>query len=133
MIIWSIPMPRLIRRAPLSERLKNYLNPLDFLLWLSEELNGLNWDEYKEWSVPAGLTVHLTFLIARANTGAQQEQWDDDVFGDYEGKYGSGWFSWLVSNIYVVLALHNIACSNAFPYFLAVFLHSLYAFDILLR
>ena len=90
-------MPRLVRRAPLSERLKNYLNPLDFLLWLSEELNGLDWDEYKEWSVPIGLGVNLIFLVARANTSAQHEQWDDDIFGDYEGKHGSGWMKWLVN------------------------------------
>ena len=91
-------MPKLVRRAPLSERLKNYLNPLDFLLWLSEELNGLDWDEYKEWSVPAGLAVNLIFLIARANISLHQEHWDDDIFGDSEGKYGSGWFNSLVSS-----------------------------------
>ena len=102
-------MPRLVRRAPLSERLKNYLNPLDFLLWLSEELNGLDWDEYKEWSVPIGLGVNLIFLVARANTSAQHEQWDDDIFGDYEGKYGSGWLKWLVSIIATYIPFLSIA------------------------
>ena len=115
-------MPKLVRRAPLSERLKNYLNPLDFLLWLSEELNDLDWDEYKEWSVPAGLAVNLIFLIARANTSAQREQLDDDIFGDYEGKYGSGWFKWLVSDDAICLHycrfqslmcfIYSIQCSS---------------------
>ncbi|KAI5301073.1 hypothetical protein KEM56_001994 [Ascosphaera pollenicola] len=44
-------MPRLVRRQPFLERLKSYLNPLDFLLWLSEELDTRDWELWvKDWA-----------------------------------------------------------------------------------
>ncbi|KAL5348377.1 hypothetical protein ACLOAV_006859 [Pseudogymnoascus australis] len=49
-------MPRLVRRKPLGERLKAYLNPLDFLLYVSEEL------ETSEWDTARILTTLLTLL-----------------------------------------------------------------------
>lgn len=91
-------MPRLVRRAPLSERLKAYMNPWDFLLWLSEELNGNDWDDFqKQWATPIGLGMNLVFMIARANTGASGSVQGDDVFGDSEVRGGSGWLTWFVS------------------------------------
>lgn len=92
-------MPPLIRRAPLSERVKALLNPYDFLLWLSEELHESAWDEaLKEWTVPIGVAANLVFMIARANSGnSSSSSRRDDVFGDFDGRGGSGWFAWLVS------------------------------------
>jgi hypothetical protein len=90
-------MPRLIRRQPLVERIKAYLNPADFLLWLSEELESHGWDQLeKEWAIPIGLLLNLTFLVARANSYGTTGSYDD-VFGD--SKNGAGWFSWLVGTI----------------------------------
>jgi hypothetical protein len=85
-------MPRLIRRKPLAERLQAYLNPLDFLLWLSEEFETREWDT-KEVANPLGLALNFLLLIARANTGRRRADLDD-VFGDGEG---NGWGSALVS------------------------------------
>ena len=88
-------MPRLIRRQPLVERIKAYLNPADFLLLLSEELESHGWDQFeKEWAIPIGFTLNLTFIVARANIRGASGSYDD-VFGD-SGKE-AGWFSWLVS------------------------------------
>ena len=93
-------MPRLVRRAPLLERIKAYLNPLDFLLWLSEEVDSNDWDEFhRQYSTPIGLTFNLVFLIARANGGVGRGGGGmDDVFGDDGGRpgRGAGWLGWFV-------------------------------------
>lgn len=88
-------MPRLVRRAPLLERIKSSLNPLDFLLWLSEELDSSDWDEFqRSYSIPLGLGLNFVFLIARANASRSRRNGFDDVFGEDSG--GSGWLSWFV-------------------------------------
>lgn len=90
-------MPRLIRRVPLVERIKGYLDPADFLLWLSEELESRGWDQLeKEWAIPIGFGLNLFFLIARANSRGRTGGYDD-VFGD--SRSAAGWSSWLVSVI----------------------------------
>ncbi|KAI9824042.1 MAG: hypothetical protein M1832_002110 [Thelocarpon impressellum] len=64
-------MPRLVRRQPLADRIKAYLNPWDFLLWLSEEVDSNDWDEFqRSYATPLGLVCNLVFLIARSNSGA---------------------------------------------------------------
>jgi hypothetical protein len=87
-------MPRLVRRRPLLERLQAYLNPLDFLLWVSEEIETRDWDD-QSFSNPVGAALNFVFLLARANSGPSRSN-RDDVFGD--GNTGPGWFSWLVSD-----------------------------------
>lgn len=88
-------MPRLVRRRPLTERIKSYLNPLDFLLWLSEEIDTNDWDQFeKDWALPLGVLLNVVFLIARANSRPNSSRASDDVFGD-DG--GAPWLSWLVS------------------------------------
>jgi len=88
-------MPKLVRRQPLIERIRDYLNPIDFLIWLSEEIDSNGWDQLeKEWAIPIGFGLNLVFLIARANSGGRRASYDD-VFGD--DRSGSGWLSWLVS------------------------------------
>lgn len=90
------PRTRLVRRAPLTDRVKAYLNPYDFLLWLSEELTGNDWEEFnKQWALPLGIALNIIFVLARANSTRPS---DDDVFGDNTARFGSGWLSWLVSN-----------------------------------
>jgi hypothetical protein len=88
-------MPRLVRRQPLLERIKSYLNPLDFLLSLSEEFDSHDWDQWaKDWAVPLGVGLNLIFLIARANIRGNGGRIQDDVFGDH---VGTSWLSWFVS------------------------------------
>ncbi|GME65523.1 hypothetical protein GTA08_BOTSDO09057 [Neofusicoccum parvum] len=80
-------MPPLIRRRPLSERIKAYLDPYDWLLWLSEEINGNDLDEaLKDWVYPIGVAVNLVFMVARANSGGESYEGSDDVFGDYTAR-----------------------------------------------
>lgn len=87
--------PRLIRRRPLAERIKTYLNPLDFLLWLSEELDSNEWAQWKlKWAIPIGVALNVLFLIARANSVQSTRGKGDDVFADDEGY--AGWLAWVV-------------------------------------
>jgi hypothetical protein len=85
------PKQRLVRRKPWDQRVKDYLNPQDFLLWLSEEIETREWDT-KGLANWVGGSLNFVFLIARANSGAQNNG-VDDVFGD---NGGAGWFSWFV-------------------------------------
>lgn len=88
---------RRIRRAPLSDRVKAYLNPWDFLLWLSEEINDSEWQEVcTQWATPAGIVINIVFMIARANVGGDDAARGDEVFGDYNERFGSGWLAWFV-------------------------------------
>jgi hypothetical protein len=97
-------MPKYVRREPLADRLKNYLNPYDFLLWLSEELEANGWDQLeKEWATPIGLTLNLVFIIAKANT-RQSTAGYDDVFGDVQG---IAWTAWLVSEPEIATPLQD--------------------------
>ncbi|KAM0328107.1 hypothetical protein ACHAQA_005510 [Verticillium albo-atrum] len=72
-------MPRMVRRKPWSERVKAMLNPMDFLLWVSEELETRDWDS-KALGTKLGLVFNFVFLIARANCAASEAH--DDVFSD---------------------------------------------------
>ncbi|GAB7340043.1 hypothetical protein MBLNU457_6542t1 [Dothideomycetes sp. NU457] len=105
-------MPPLIRRKPLSERLKDYLNPYDLLLWLSEELHESALEEaLQDWALPIGAGANLIFIIARANSGLSNTARRDDVFGDFDGRGGSGWLGWFASFTAHLLAL--LAVMNA--------------------
>ena len=89
------PHRRLVRRQPLSERLKSYLNPYDFLLWLSEELETSDWEQWqREWGTFIGIGTNFVMLVARANCGGRSRSYDD-VFGDEPS--GTSLLSWLVS------------------------------------
>ncbi|KAJ5081767.1 Protein of unknown function DUF2418 [Penicillium alfredii] len=100
-------MPRLVRRRPLAERIQSYLNPWDFLLWLSEEMDASDWDQReKEWALPTGIMINVVFLIARANSRSSGSKAIDDVFGEEEGV---PWLSWLASFVVHLLALGSAA------------------------
>jgi hypothetical protein len=86
-------MPRLIRRRPLWERTRDYLNPADWLLWASEEIETADWDN-KQFATPLSFGLHLVLLIARANSGRSTKYGGDDVFGD--DYPGTGWLSYIV-------------------------------------
>lgn len=87
-------MPRLVRRRPLAERIRAFLNPWDFLLWVSEEIDGNDWDQMeKDWGLPIGILLNLIFLVARSNSRSSGSKAVDDVFGE-DG--GMPWLGWLV-------------------------------------
>ncbi|RFU73148.1 hypothetical protein TARUN_9113 [Trichoderma arundinaceum] len=54
---------------------------MDFLLWLSEELETRDWDS-KLAGTQLGLGMNLVFLLARANSGSSSSSSDSDIFGD---------------------------------------------------
>ncbi|KAH6856811.1 hypothetical protein B0I37DRAFT_83412 [Chaetomium sp. MPI-CAGE-AT-0009] len=102
------PRPkRLVRRQPLTERLRAMLNPMDFYLWLSEEIQTFNWDS-KTFGTRFGLVANFIFLVARANAGTAREA-VDDVFGDAPA---NGWFT-LIAN-FLQWTLISISALNAF-------------------
>jgi hypothetical protein len=79
------------------ERIQAYLNPWDFLLWVSEEIDGHDWDQMeKNWGFPIGVGLNMIFLIARANSRSGGGKAFDDVFGEDEGV---PWLSWLVRGL----------------------------------
>lgn len=103
-----MPPKRLIRRDPLSKRLREHLDPYDFLLWLSELLNDDSIDEWlNSWAVPISVALNILFILAR---GASQRTGSggDDVFGDMDG--GGSAFAWLVSTEYDISAVIQIKC-----------------------
>ena len=76
------PAPRrLVRQRPLSERIQAFLNPIDFYIWLSEEIQSFDWDStsFGTWF---GLVANFLFLLARANGNIGGGVVDDDVFSD---------------------------------------------------
>ncbi|KAH6895314.1 hypothetical protein B0T10DRAFT_477619 [Thelonectria olida] len=99
-------MPRLIRRQPLSERIMSALNPMDFLLWLSEELETRDWDSTTA-GTQLGLGFNFVFLIARANSASSSS--GDDVFSDDSS---SGWLAFFIYPLVWILII--ISLTNAF-------------------
>ncbi|GJN80962.1 hypothetical protein PLIIFM63780_004492 [Purpureocillium lilacinum] len=98
-------MPRLVRRRPLWERITSMLNPMDFLLWLSEEMETRDWDSNLV-GTQIGLGFNFVFLLARANSGRTAAR--DDIFAE-DG--GPGWVSFLVYPL--VWGLVLVSLSNA--------------------
>ena len=80
---------RIVRRQPLSQRIKAQLNPFDFLLWLSEEIETRDWDS-KSVGTQLGLAASFIFLLARANSKSSQR--GDDIFGDSDGLSWASFF-----------------------------------------
>ncbi|KAG9667915.1 hypothetical protein KCU76_g17609, partial [Aureobasidium melanogenum] len=101
-------MPPVIRQAPLSERIKAYLNPYDLLLWIAEGLHESALDEaLRDWGMPIGVTANLVFACARWSL---KKNPDYDIFGEFESK--SGWFHWFLSFVAHFLAFASLF--NAF-------------------
>ncbi|EDN91751.1 hypothetical protein SS1G_07611 [Sclerotinia sclerotiorum 1980 UF-70] len=86
-------MPRLVRRRPLRERITDWFNIHDWVLWISEEIETRDWDS-KAYANPLAFGLHFMLLIARANSGNGGSGNVDDVFGDVPS--GTGWLSYLV-------------------------------------
>ncbi|KAI1481508.1 hypothetical protein K445DRAFT_313690 [Daldinia sp. EC12] len=97
--------PRLVRRRPLAERVKAMLNPMDFLLWLSEEIETRDWNS-KLVGTQMGVAMNFAFLLARANSGGARAV--DPVFED--GSV-SGWFTFFVGTM--VWSLAGLSAVNA--------------------
>ncbi|KAI5838016.1 hypothetical protein DFP73DRAFT_520971 [Morchella snyderi] len=61
--------PRIVRQAPLSDRVLAALNPLDALLNLSTWLSSQDWDGLQTTlATPLGLTLNVLYLFTRAHS-----------------------------------------------------------------
>ncbi|KAI1172389.1 hypothetical protein F4777DRAFT_515887 [Nemania sp. FL0916] len=87
-------MPRLVRKKPFFERVKAMFNPMDLLLWLSEEVETHDWSS-KTVGTQLGLAMNFIFLIARANSGGMRAI--DPVFDD--GPTSAGWLAYLIGAV----------------------------------
>ncbi|KAF1976372.1 hypothetical protein BU23DRAFT_588138 [Bimuria novae-zelandiae CBS 107.79] len=95
------PRERLVRKAPLMERIQAYLDVHDWLLWLSEELNTNDWEDFaKDYSLTIGVVFNLVYIVAQANT-TDYSHTDDILLGDASGP---GWFTWFCRLAATVLA-----------------------------
>lgn len=94
-------MPRLVRRAPLKDRIKAFLDPEEFLFWLSEQIHDDTYEEWlKEWATSIGVGLNILFIIARGASTTSASSGPDDVFGEGDdGASGSGLIGWVVSVI----------------------------------
>ncbi|KAJ4370857.1 hypothetical protein N0V86_008550 [Didymella sp. IMI 355093] len=102
-------MPRLVRKAPLSERIKTYLDPSDWALWISEELSSSDWEDFAaSYALSIGFGANVAFIVAQANTRASNSFDNDGVFREASGP---GWLSWLANLLVVVLS--TASCANA--------------------
>lgn len=102
-------MPRLVRKAPLSERIKTYLDPSDWALWISEELSSSDWEDFAaSYALYIGIGANLAFIVAQANTGASNSFDNDGVFREASGP---GWLSWLANILVWILCIASF--SNA--------------------
>ncbi|CAK7217352.1 hypothetical protein SEUCBS140593_003184 [Sporothrix eucalyptigena] len=99
--------PRRVRRQPLFQRISAAINPWDFLLWLSEEIETRELDSTTVGS-QVGIVANFLFLLARANLGSSNSA-DDDVFGDGSDR---GWLSYLIQLL--VWAGFSLSVANSF-------------------
>jgi hypothetical protein len=107
-------MPRLVRRKPLLDRVKDFLNPGDLWLWISEWIETRDWDS-KQYVGPLAFGFHLVMLIARANVGGSRNSGRDDVFGDDYS--GTGWLSAIVRDLLAKEYLEPLTdCMNRQPF-----------------
>ncbi|KAL9636585.1 MAG: hypothetical protein Q9204_002203 [Flavoplaca sp. TL-2023a] len=106
-------MPRLVRRRPLLERIGGWLNPLDLWLWLSEGFDSSDWEQWqKDWSITIGMALNITFLIARANSGARSRRRGDDVFGDDDSYTGfAACLTTFAVHVLSLVSLANAICT----------------------
>lgn len=102
-------MPRLVRRAPLADRIKAYIDPSDWLIWISEELNSSDWEDFAQtYALYIGFGANIAFVIAQANSGASSSYDADNVFKEVSGP---GWMKWFANLL--VLILVGAAMGNA--------------------
>ncbi|KAI3402155.1 hypothetical protein diail_84 [Diaporthe ilicicola] len=97
--------PRLVRRRPLMERITSALNPWDFFLWLSEEIETRELGS-KSLGTQLGLALNFVFIIARAN-GAYSTSSGDDIFGESNSD-SPGWLSYFAWSVSWELAAFSI-------------------------
>lgn len=84
-------MPRVVRRAPLGQRILGWLNPFDHLLALSTDIDSYDWDSLQHTlGDPLGIGLNILTAVTRANADAFRSRYEDDVFSYASGRGGRG-------------------------------------------
>lgn len=95
-------MPRLVRRAPLAERIKAAMDPSDWLMRIGEDVNSSDWEEFAQsYALYIGFGVNMAFIVAQANNGSSSQFDGDGVFREASGP---GWLKWMMNLLVTVLA-----------------------------
>lgn len=90
------PRPRLVRRRPVWQRIKAAIDPWDFLLWMSEEIETRNFGS-KSLGNRLGLALNFVFILTRVYGSSSTGSDNDDVFSD-SGSDSPGWLAYFVSS-----------------------------------
>lgn len=90
------PRTRIVRRRPLTERIKAFLDPWDHILWLSEEIETRNFGS-KSLGTKLGLALNFAFILARVYGSSSSGGDSDDIFGDSDSTGSTGWLAYFVS------------------------------------
>ncbi|TGZ84432.1 hypothetical protein EX30DRAFT_338956 [Ascodesmis nigricans] len=106
-------MPRVVRRAPLFQRILSHLNPFDYFLSISTDIDSYDWDALQlALGDPLGIGLNILAAVARANANAFRGRYEDDVFSSGYSRSASwaGGISYLlrlVSWMIVALSIGN--------------------------
>lgn len=92
-----MPPRRLVRRRPLWDRIKSRLDPWDYVLWLSEEIETRNFGS-KSLGNKLGVALNFIFIIARVYGSSSTGSDDDDIFNDSVSSTSTGWLAYFVSS-----------------------------------
>lgn len=90
------PRPRLVRRRPVMQRIKAAIDPWDFFLWLSEEIETRDFGS-KSLGSQLGLAFNFVFILARVYGSSSTGSDNDDVFNDSDSD-SAGWLAYFVSS-----------------------------------
>ncbi|RDA83456.1 hypothetical protein CP532_1821 [Ophiocordyceps camponoti-leonardi (nom. inval.)] len=82
------------------------LNPMDLLLWLSEEIETRDWDSQLV-GTQIGLGLNFSLLLARANSASARPMFKDDLFGDSGGSRWLYFMVWPLAWALAALSLTN--------------------------
>ncbi|KKA31234.1 hypothetical protein TD95_002746 [Thielaviopsis punctulata] len=115
------PTRRLVRKRPLMQRITAYLNPMDFLLWLSEELETREYDP-QSLGLKLGLAMHFIFVLALSNSVDDDP---DDIFGDSTSTSSLSYLSRAI-----VCTLGIVSLVNAYSAMTRVRLYRLFQHNI---
>lgn len=108
--------PRLVRREPLSERIRTAINPLDQQMAFSTWLSSIDWDGFQNsLATPMSLFLNITYFIARANSnGSGRRRGADDVLRRSTVDRMDGWGAAISYSVCVSSSANNVGDGGMF-------------------
>ncbi|KAK7704921.1 hypothetical protein SLS64_008269 [Diaporthe eres] len=80
------------------ERIKATLDPWDYLLWLSEEIETRNFGS-KSLGTQLGLALNFAFILARVYGSSSAGGDSDDIFSDSDSTNSTGWLAYFAYSL----------------------------------